>query len=137
MISCFLVFTDKLHVITFARLFCGLWLLRNTVQTCILNFCPSGSTCGRSVRKILNKKSRSQKITKVWYRRTVLVWQYTFCDFQVRTLLFDIGLFSELYVGSKAARMNVGVSCEHLGNGAVSISWESLPPEYSRDTPAK
>ena len=56
----FFVFTDKLHVITSARLFCGLWLLWNTVQTCILNFWPSWSTCGRRLEK-LTKKSKSKK----------------------------------------------------------------------------
>lgn len=135
-ISCFLVFTDKLHVITSARLFCGLWLLWNTVQTCILNFWPSWSTCGRRLEK-LTKKKQKQKIAKVWYRRTLLVWQYTFYDFQSRALLFDIRLFSELYIGSGAASMNVRVSCEHLGSRAVVISWESLPPKYSRNTPKK
>ena len=135
-ISCFLVFTDKLHVITSARLFCGLWLLWNTVQTCTVNFCPSGNTCGRRLEK-LTKKKQKQKIAKVWYRGTLLVWQYTFYDFQSRALLFDIRLFSELYIGSRAARMHVAVSCKHLGSRAVVISWESLPPEYSRNTPKK
>ena len=135
-ISCFLVFTDKLHVITSARLFCGLWLLWNTVQTCILNFWPSWSTCGRRLEK-LTKKKQKQKIAKVWYRRTLLVWQYPFYDFQSRALLFDIRSFSELYIRSRAASMNVGVSCDYLGSRAVVISWESLPPEYSRNTPKK
>ena len=81
------------------------------------------------------KKKQKQKIAKVWYRRTLLVWQYTFYDFQSRALLFDIRLFSELYIGSGAASMNVRVSCEHLGSRAVVISWESLPPKYSRNTP--
>ena len=100
-ISCFLVFTDKLHVITSARLFCGLWLLWNTVQTCIVNFWPSWSTCGRRLEK-LTKKKQKQKIAKVWYRGTLLVWQYTFYDFQSRAILFDIRLFSNLYIGSWA-----------------------------------
>ena len=80
---------------------------------------------------------QKKKIAKVWYRRTLLVWQYTFYDFQSRALLFDIRLFSELYIGSGAASMNVRVSCEHLGSRAVVISWESLPPKYSRNTPKK
>ena len=135
-ISCFLVFTDKLHVISSARLFCGLWLLWNTVQTCFLNFWPSLEHLWSEIRKIDQKKQK-QKIAKVWHRRTLLVWQYTFYDFQSRALLFDIRLFSELYIGSRAASMDVGVLCDYLGSRAVVISRESLPPEYSRNTPKK
>ena len=135
-ISCFLVVTDKLHVISSAGLFCGLWLLWNTVQTCFLNFWPSLEHLWSEIRKIDQKKQK-QKIAKVWHRRTLLVWWYTFYDFQSRALLFDIGLFSELYIGSRAASMDVGVSCDYLGSRAVVISRESLPPEYSRNTPKK
>ena len=136
-ISCFLVFTDKLHVITSARLFCGLWLLWNTVQTCILNFWPSWSTCGRRLEK-LTKKSKSKKLQNVVQKDSVSMTVY-FLWLSIKSIIIwhQIVFWTVYWELSRAASMNVRVSCEHLGSRAVVISWESLPPKYSRNTPKK
>ena len=113
-ISCFLVFTDKLHVITSARLFCGLWLLWNTVQTCILNFWPSWSTCGRRLEK-LTKKSKSKKLQNVVQKDSVSMTVY-FLWLSIKSIIiWHQIVFWTVYWEQ---------SCQNACRGIMQASWQ-------------